>query len=228
MKPGLGLVVLTAMIVFVCALASAATPLPPAPSFGWCYDGSNATGFYGVRSCPAPPPPAAGRITASNIAYVPSSGVRFTGVTEWAAIWGHATATDVEVPFPGRSNSSPSIVNFTRGGYLAAHFKPSGAGARFGYITHTEYNYGGDLTWSISTAAGDFNPANPKCRGATTSGQTIGRWTTAPTSYASFCPVAQGVDYYLNVKLTNPAQGTTTCGANLAQCVIGTANAFGG
>lgn len=174
------------------------------------------------------PPPATGRITTSNLAYVPPAGTRFTGVTEWSAIWGHASATDVEVLFPGRSNASPSIINFTRTGYIAAHFRPTGAGARFGYITHTEYNYGADLTWSISTAAGDFNPANTRCKGATLSGQVLGRWTTAPATYGAFCPVAQGVDYYLNIKLTNPAQGTTTCAANRVQCVVGTANAFGG
>lgn len=177
------------------------------------------------------PPPALGRITSSNIAYngCTTCGQRFVGVTEWSAIWGHATDRDVEAPFPGRANSQPSILNFTRTGYVAAHFVPSAAGPKAGWIVHTEYNYGADLSWSISTAAGDFNPANALCKGnMVLSGGTLGRWTINPTGYRSFCPVTPGVNYYLNLKLANPAQVTTTCRAGTAQCVIGTSNNYSG
>ena len=216
------------MIDAILALALAVTPLPPAPSNGYCYDGWSVAGYNGVRNCPQPPPPAAGRIMTSNIAYVPATGsVRFTTVTEWSAIWGHATPFDAETPFPGRSNAQPTVMNFTRTGYIAAHFQPTLTGAKFGWLTHTEYNYGADLTWAISSAAGDFNPVNAICKGSATSGQTIGRWTTVPGTYRTYCPVSPGANYYLNVKLTDPTQ-SAFCPATSAQCAVGTANNFGG
>lgn len=186
--------------------------------------GNNQWNFTGT--CTTPPPPS-GRILSSRIAYVPSSGIRQVGVTEWAAVFGHATATDSEVAFPGRPNSQPSIMDFRRTGYLALHFVP-GAVGKFGMVQHTEYNYGFNLTWSISTVAGDFSPANALCHGATQSGQQIARWTTMPATYRTYCPVIVGGNYYLNVKPTDPAQGTSTCPATQVNCVVGLANSFGG
>lgn len=208
----------------------AATPLPPAPAQGYCYDSQTTAGYNGVRACAVQPPPpeAAGRILTSNISYVPATGaVRFTSVTEWSAVLGHATPVDAESPFPGKSNAQPAILNFKRTGYLALHFRPTAVSPKFGWVTHTEYNYGADLTWAISTVPGDFNPSNALCKGALP-GETVGRWTTVPATYRTFCPVTVGANYYLNVKLTNPAAGTTTCAASASQCVIGFANAFGG
>lgn len=187
---------------------------------------SNGTWNF-TGTCTTPPPPS-GRILSSRIAYVPNTGqLRQTGVTEWTQVFGHATAIDAEVAFPGRPNSQPSVMDFRRTGYLALHFVPGSIG-RFGMVQHTEYNYGADLTWAISTVAGDFSPANALCHGATLSGQQIARWTTQPTTYRSYCPVIVGGNYYLNVKLTDPTQGTSTCGMNQVACVIGFANSFGG
>lgn len=193
-----------------------------------CLVHADGSPVYDFRdSCGVIPPPPSGRILTSRIAYVPSSGIRITGITEWSALFGHASATDTEVVFPGRPNSQPSIMDFRRTGYVALHFVPGSVG-RFGMIQHTEYNYGGDLTWAISTAPGDFAPANPLCHGATQSGQQIGRWTTAGGTYRTYCPVLVGGNYYLNIKLTNPAQGTSTCAATNVNCVVGLANSFGG
>jgi hypothetical protein len=232
MNVRIGLASVLATLLIACVFARAAAPLPPAPVNGYCFDTLTTAGYNGVRGCPEappPPPPPSGRITTSNIAYVPATGsVRFTAITEWSAIWGHATPFDAETPFPGKANAQPTVLNFTRTGYVAAHFRPSGIGARFGWITHTEYNYGGDLTWAISRIPGDFSPADPLCHGTTLSGQPIAMWTTAPATYRGKCAVAPSIDYYLNIKLTNPAQGTSTCLANSPQCVIGTANSFGG
>lgn len=193
-----------------------------------CLVHADGSPVYDFRdSCGVTPPPPSGRILTSRIAYVPSSGIRVVGVTEWSAVFGHASATDTELPFPGRPNSQPSLMDFRRTGYVALHFVPGSVG-RFGMIQHTEYNYGADLTWAISTAAGDFNPANALCKGASVSGQTIGRWTTQGSTYRSFCPVLVGGNYYLNIKLTNPVQGTSTCPATSVNCVIGFANSWGG
>lgn len=192
-----------------------------------CLVHADGSPVYDFRdSCGVIPPPPTGRILTSRIAYVPSSGIRITGITEWAQVFGHASVSDAEVAFPGRPNSQPSIMDFRRTGYVALHFVP-GAVGRFGFVQHTEYNYGGNLTWAISTAPGDFTPANPKCHAATLSGQPIGRWTTQGSVYASFCPVTVGGNYYLNIKLTDPTQGTSTCPATATNCVVGLANSFG-
>lgn len=46
-----------ALLLILFGTAQAQTPLPPAPAAGWCSDGSNATGYFGVRGCPVTPPP---------------------------------------------------------------------------------------------------------------------------------------------------------------------------
>ncbi len=231
MNVRIGLVSVLVTLVVACSFARAQTinvQHDGVPAF--CatnlasIGGDNVWNFTGT--C-ATPPPAAGRILSSRIAYVPNAGIRQVGVTEWSAVFGHATATDAEVAFPGRPNSQPSVMDFRRTGYLALHFVPGTVG-KFGMVQHTEYNYGADLTWAISTAAGDFAPSSALCHGATQSGQQIARWTTQPATYRSYCPLVQGGSYYLNIKLTDPAQATSTCAANQASCVIGLANSFGG
>lgn len=178
-------------------------------------------------SCGQPPPPA-GRITTSNIAYVPATGsLRFTGLTDWSDIWGHATPFDATSPFPGRGNSQPTILNFNRNGYVCVRIHPVAVSPSFGFITHTEYNYGADLTAAISNACGNFAPPDPLCKVDSRSGQPIIRWTTKPTVYRTFCGVTVGADQYLNIKFTNPAQNDF-CSANAVQCPVGTANSFGG
>jgi len=181
------------------------------------------------NDCGITPPPAPGRILTSNIAYVPATGsVRFTGLSDWSDIWGHASPFDTTVAFPGRPNSQPTIVNFRRDGYVCVKLHPSALSPSFGFITHTEYSYGADLTAAISNACGNFAPPNPLCLKSSQSGQPIINWTTRPATYRTFCPVTVGADQYLNIKLTNPTQGSTTCPANASQCAIGTANSYGG
>ena len=165
------------------------------------------------------------RLSTSNIAYVPSSGTR-TGVdvTSWDNIWGHSTASDTAVSWPGRHDSQPSILSFDRNKYIAAKIVvPPGQTASYGWIVHTEYNYGLDLTTSISTTCGDFNPANPLCKTVATSGMNLTPWRVGGTN---FCPLLPGQTYYFNIEATNPAQGTTTCSASSPTCVIGTSNNF--
>jgi hypothetical protein len=165
------------------------------------------------------------RLTSSSIAYVPSAGTR-SGVdlTLWDNIWGHSTSGDTTVGFPGRHDSQPSILSFDRTKYIAAKIVvPAGQGASYGWIVHTEYNYGLDLTTAISTTCGDFNPVNPLCKSVTTSGMNLTPWRVGG---GNFCPLLAGQTYYFNIEATNPAQGTTTCAASSPTCVIGTSNNF--
>jgi hypothetical protein len=181
-------------------------------------------------NCPNPQ----NRLTTSAISYVPSGSPPTrtnVNMTSWDEIWGHATSTDTPaVPFPGRSNSQPTILNFGRTQYLAAKFHvPANAvpGTTYGWITHTEYNYGVDLTATISPNCGDFNDTSdlpPVCVvvGAL-SGQQIVPWRVALLN-SNFCQVTAGQDYFLNIRPANPTQGTTTCAASAPQCKIGTSN----
>jgi hypothetical protein len=146
-------------------------------------------------------------------------------VTEWENIWGHATALDATVPWPGRSNSSPVFLNFGKSNYIAAHFQvpPGTPSTWFGWIIHTEYQYGTDLTGAISPVCGDFSPAAQHCYSQGTSGQTIVPWrTTAGT----FCELVPGSDYFLNLKIRDPDQTNVSCAPSATECMIGTANAI--
>jgi hypothetical protein len=166
------------------------------------------------------------RLQQSNVSYVPSSGTRSnTSMKTWSAIWGHSTSSDAEVDWPGRHDSQPSILQFARNKYIAAKFTvPSNFPPGFGWIVHTEYNYGLDLTTSISTTCGDFNPQNPLCKSVTVSGMNLTPWKVGGTG---LCPLTPGQTYFFNIEATNPAQGTTTCAATSPNCVIGTSNNFG-
>jgi len=175
------------------------------------------TGGGDGDNCPA------GRITSSNMAYVPSSGTRpNVDVRVWDNIWGHSTSTDTTVAWPGRIDSQPSILQFLRTGYIAAKIVvPAGQSNSYGWISHTDYNYGLDLTVSISETCGDFSPANAVCHMQTTSGQLLVPWRVGA---GGFCPLLPGHTYFFNMKPTDPAAGTTTCAATSSTCVIGTSN----
>ncbi len=165
------------------------------------------------------------RLASSNIAYVPSSGTRpNVPLTSWDNIWGHSTASDTGVAWPGRPDSQPSILSFDRNKYIAAKIVvPAGQAPLYGWVVHTEYNYGLDLTTAISTTCGDFNPVNPLCKTVAQSGMNLTPWRVGG---GNFCPLLPGTTYYFNIKATNPAQGTTTCPASSPTCVIGTSNNF--
>jgi hypothetical protein len=235
-------------IAALCVIAfsvgtHAATPLPIAPAGKvWCFDSvvpgggfRNVFALYPPNCATTPPvdpPPVAGRIVVSSVSYVPSgyppvrAGV---DMTSWASLFGHASSTDAVIGFPGRSNSQPTILGFQRYGCIALAFTPDANSPGFGRITHTDYNYGGDLTWSISTTPCDFNPPNrAQCFAETKSGNVLLTWTTKPSVYRTFCPTPRGATYFGNLKLTRPAEGTTTCAVTSVACAVGLSNGFGG
>jgi hypothetical protein len=63
---------LALLVLFACAQCFGAAPLPPAPANGYCSDGSNATGFFGVRDCPdqTPPPNDPGAYTSLVVTWL--------------------------------------------------------------------------------------------------------------------------------------------------------------
>jgi hypothetical protein len=186
------------------------------------YDPLFHASFEQNSSCPA------GRQEHSDIGYVGdgnSGELRYNvDVREWENIWGHASPTDGTVPWPGRGNSAPVIADFGKYTYIAAHFYvPAGAPPTWlGWITHTDYNYGHDLTVSISAECGDFSPGAQACYMQTLSGQPLVPWRM---NAGGFCHLQPNTDYYLNLKMTDPDQPSSTCSRNAEVCAVGTANA---
>ena len=166
----------------------------------------------------------AGRQTRANISW---SGFTVTNVdvTQWANVWGRSTAFDDPLPWPGRPDSMPIFLNFSKTSYMALQYHVPGGSVPnlYGWITHTEYNYGQDLTAAISTGCGDFNPV-PACRIDAVSGMNIVPWSVQTP--INFCPMSPGHTYYLNIKMTDPSRPSQTCAPASPSCAIGTANNF--
>jgi hypothetical protein len=173
---------------------------------------------YDADLCPA------GRQTRANISWAGFT-VTNVDVTQWANVWGRSTAFDDPLPWPGRIDSMPTILNFSKTAFIALrfHVPPGSPPNLYGWLTHTEYNYGQDLTASISTACGDFNPV-PRCVADTLSGMNIVPWSVHTPQ--SFCPMTPGADYFLNLRMTDPTRPSQTCAPASPTCVIGTANNF--
>ena len=174
---------------------------------------------FDANLCPS------GRQTRANISF---QGFTLTNVdvTEWVNIWGRASSFDSPIPWPGVASSMPIILNFGETTYMSLHFHVpiDSPPNRFGWLTHTEYNYGQDLTAAISTECGDFNPPSSVCHSETVSGQNLVPWRVAATG--GFCLLTPNADYYLNLKITDPDQPSSTCDASSPSCAIGTANNF--
>jgi len=172
-------------------------------------------GFDAATACPA------GRQALADFAYGGDNSLRNrynVDVTNWDNIWGHATALDAVVPFPGRANAVPIFLNFDPAGYVAAHFDvPIGMLPNtYGWIAQTEYNHEADLTAAISPVCGDFSPAAQHCFSQGTGGANLVPWSVPPPN--TFCALQPGVGYYLNLKVTDSS------GCEASGCVIGTAN----
>ena len=166
-----------------------------------------------------------GRQTRANIALSGFTEAN-VDVTQWANVWGRSTIFDPPIPWPGVSTSMPIILNFGETSYLALafHVPIDSPPNRFGWLTHTEYNYGQDLTAAISTECGDFNPPSSRCHSETVSGQNLVPWRVAATG--GFCLLTPDTDYFLNLKITDPYQPSPTCDPSSPSCAIGTANNF--
>lgn len=102
------LVALAALLaVFACALCSGATPLPPPPTTGWCSDGSNSTGYFGVRACPSqPPPPTDGGAYTSLIVNWMGVGSGSTDATSFNNLWGRTGPHQPASGWPGGNGAT--------------------------------------------------------------------------------------------------------------------------
>jgi hypothetical protein len=173
------------------------------------------TGFDDPEGCPD------GRQTVADVDYRAQCAHLSDDVTEWSNIWGWSCDTGETVPFPGLPIEA-TIMNFGKRTYIAAHLHvPADLPNGFGWLVHTEYDYGADLTASLSTRCGDFAPSNPACLSVTVSGQTLVPWRVGG---AGFCPLQPGTDYYLNMKFTDPDQVSATCDADALQCAVSIGN----
>lgn len=169
-----------------------------------------------------------GRIETATITYVPPGGTRtLTAVTTWEEVFGHLDSTDSPVAFPGRSASAP-VLQIPRDGYLCLQIDvPADFDtAQFGWVTHTEYNYGADLTASISTTPGDFNPATALTVVVTTSGQTLAHWHGSTASATQGAQLEPSTTYYYNIKVTDPTAPWHDPPGNQLTSPVGFANAF--
>ena len=175
-------------------------------------------GQVGGDSCPSTPRT---RATLSDLHYMPEppAHVRHgVDLTSWNAIWGHITESDAEIPFPGPSGASPTIWTLGKTQYIAAKFNTGALPANvFGFYKNVSYGAGPNLDMAISTACGDFAPAEPGCKvsdiQATDQGMVYWRMINGTNFY---CPLLQNTDYYLNIQFhdintTGPGCSSTTC-----------------
>jgi hypothetical protein len=175
------------------------------------------SGFDDLEGCPN------GRQTIADIDYPGQCAQLGADVTEWSNIWGWSCDTGGTVPFPGL-HVAATIMNFRKDSYIAAHVHvPEDFTTGFGWISHTDYDYGHDLTASFSTGCGDFAPANPACRIDALSGQSLVPWSVGA---ATLCPLTPGADYYFNLKMTDPNVPSPSCEAGPSWCAIGLVNNF--
>lgn len=176
----------------------------------------------GDPSCPSSP---LTRQTVGSIQYPPAVGSgkptrQNVDLTYWDNIWGHQTATDNVVPFPGISGTSPVITAFGRNNYIAAKFHVGSVPLTLqGYYKNVS-NFGGlDVTTAISKVCGDFMPPQVGCQGksASASDRATTYWRMEnPTNFN--CKLDPNTDYYFNVKNTTPTQDSPNCAAGAPTC----------
>lgn len=165
------------------------------------------------------------RQVTGSIQYPPAVGMgkptrQNANLTKWEEIWGHQTTTDAAIAWPGVLGASPVITNFGRNNYIAAKFHVGDVPLTLNGAYTNVSNFGGlDITTSISTQCGDFDPAQVGCkaRSAPPSDESSTYWRMQnPTSF--YCQLSPNTDYYLNIKHTNPAQANANCAAGSPTC----------
>ncbi|HEY0181071.1 MAG TPA: hypothetical protein VGC30_15755 [Dokdonella sp.] len=171
-------------------------------------------------------PPGLTRLTRGTVTYPAENGSVLRPLLNFATVWGHYSATDTEVDWPGRQPSSP-IITMPRYSYVALKFTvPEDASGLFGMIQRTTYSYGINMTAAYSERCGDFNPPNPVCVSVSsddTGAIPFPSWSLTSDESCKFVP---GHSYYLNIMATNPAMAWAGCPATSANCPMGSTNYF--
>lgn len=184
------------------------------------------------------------RLPTSDITYGPSHDVTVfnparyhVDITEWINTWGHASAGDTALPWPGRNGSAPALRNFSRNNFVGIHFKtPANATANStlnGFFTYPIDWNNPNADIKISTSCGDFspNPDNPGCMAtnAASSNEVMIRWKFKPGNIYAYCVLQPNTDYYVNIRLTDPASPITCAPiATAGNCPLYTVHNFGG
>ena len=161
------------------------------------------------------------RAMVSDIHYLPEppTHVRHAvPLTDWNNIWGHINENDNVTPFPGPVGASPTISTLGKTEYIAAKFNTGSLPANFsGFYKNVSYGAGPDLDMTISTACGDFAPAEPGCKATDiqSTDQAMVYWRMVNgTNF--YCPLLPNTDYFLNIQFhdintTGPGCSGATC-----------------
>lgn len=109
----------------------------------------------------------------------------------------------------GRTAGDTALVPVGANHYVAMKMVTTGMPAAFGAVSSEQPGQNAaPLVLSISHCPGDFAPENTRCRsdyGIAALGWTLG---STPSTY---CPLIEGVDYYLNMAFMNPGTGASDC-----------------
>jgi hypothetical protein len=170
-------------------------------------------------ACPA------GQITRSAVTYA-GDRVNNVDVTQFENIWGRVSASNAPVPWPGAPGSTPSIDMFARSGYIAASFVTLHDMASYiGMYVNVSYPPGPVIDASISQQCGDFAAGLGTCivYQVPAQDQPMLHWRGAngPTLY---CLLQPDTTYYVNMRLSNPDDGSTYCGPDT--CIVTTSSTF--
>lgn len=177
--------------------------------------------------------------TRSNVSYGISGQAERQNVDllEWNNIWGYATATGAQVPWPGAGGTLPFLKQFTRNGYLCAHFRTPSASVAApltGFFTNPNYSDNPRVVMAISRTPGDFTQDLPTaaCRAdhqtgdadwsgfPMSDGQML-RWKFTENAPNFYCNLAPDTDYYVNLYVADPNEVTAKCPQGSGTCRIG-------
>lgn len=162
------------------------------------------------------------RALVSDIHYLPEppAHVRHAvDLTLWDNIWGHLNESDNVIPWPGPNGASPTIATLQKTEYVAAKFHvPAGTLSTLsGFYKNVSYGAGPNLDMSISTACGDFAPAQAGCvvTDVPSNDQGLVYWRMVnPSNF--YCQLTPNTDYFLNLQFhdintTGPGCTGTAC-----------------
>lgn len=167
----------------------------------------------------------AARITTANLTYIPNLGsVPNVNVQEWTNVWGRTKASDPIRAWPGAGVSIPTISWVGADKYISLHFKYLGnlPAVSNGSIQHSTNYAGPSLDATISSTCGDFtNGAASYCKTTDVAAGAIMSIWKVPGGSGNYCLLQPGVDYYMNMRIHNPADAATDLG-----CTLGTGGVY--
>mgnify|MGYP001283711363 CR=1 FL=1 len=168
------------------------------------------------------------RLTAGNITYWYNSPAGNTDLKEWVNIFGRYKGSDsITTTWPGVPLSIPKITWLDQNKYIAAHFTVSGTEpvTLIGDIIHYSNNPGPRLDSAISKTCGDFdNTVGSYCSTSKRGPGGIMMLWRMPQATGNYCVLPPG-DYYLNIRMNNPADAAndlecTDTGGGIYRCNV--------